>query len=84
MTPATSMILLMAASAALRVVIGRRHPVPLVPLVLACGVWSGETRGSLWYWAFLTLGVVVFGVGVWLVVQVRVQPDRHRAPGRTA
>lgn len=69
MTPTMVMILMMVSSAGLRALLGTRHPVALVPLIAACGVWIGETSGSRWQWAFLILGAALLGLTIWFAVE---------------
>ncbi len=78
MTPTIVMILLMAAAAVLRLVGGRGHPLALIPLAAACVVWFSETRGTLWQWAFLALGVALSGSVVYLTIALyrRGRPSR--------
>ena len=76
MSPVMVMILMMAASAGLRVLLGARHPAGLIPLIIACGVWSGEVRGSRWQWAFLSVGTLLTGLTIWLTIDL-VERRRH-------
>jgi hypothetical protein len=64
MMPTMVMVLAITASVGLRAVLGRQHPLALLPLVLACAVWFESTRGTGWQPAFLVLGLVLAGLAV--------------------
>ncbi|MEZ5180865.1 MAG: hypothetical protein R2702_03165 [Acidimicrobiales bacterium] len=69
MAPTVAMIVMMATSAGLRVALGARHPLALVPLIAACAIWFSQTRDSWWQWAFLGLGAVLIGIAIRLAME---------------
>jgi hypothetical protein len=59
MIPALLLLLAVMLSATARTLLGRQHPLVVVPAIGACGIWYQETRGEPWQWVFLTLGAVI-------------------------
>jgi hypothetical protein len=66
-----------ACTAAARMVLGRSHPLALVPLVIACAAGFLETEGSLWRWAFAACGGAILGLAGWLALGSPTSAD-HR------
>jgi hypothetical protein len=71
------LIAAVACSAAVRVVMRRRHPLALVPLVIVCAVGFLDTDGSSWRWAFATCGAAIIGLAGWLAARSSPSAD-HR------
>ena len=64
MNPTMVMVLAITTSTGLRAVLGRQHPLALLPVVLACAVWFETTRGTDWQWGYLVVGLFAAGLAV--------------------
>lgn len=64
MSPTMAMVLAITTSTVLRIVLGRLHPLALLPLVLACAVLFDATRGTDWQWGYLAVGLFAAGLAV--------------------
>lgn len=62
-------ILMTAVSTALRLVLGRRNPIVLLPLIVASAAGFADVQGSWLQWPYLLVGITITVAAMWLTVE---------------
>lgn len=69
--PALAIFVLAPMSLVLRVLLGERHRVILVPGLIGCAIGFADDRGTNWQWPWLALALALLLLMGWLAVDWR-------------